>query len=158
MNLRFNRLGARVLLVTPGVVWAVAIAFAAGGRPVSAALAGTLAPASRAVAQAPAAQVPAAQAPAAQASGFVGDDTCTACHESEGKSLRASLHGKAQNVRTPSAKANQACETCHGPGREHAETGDKTKIRRFTAMAPRDASDTCVSCHDRGSHDRPHFP
>ena len=40
----------------------------------------------------------------AQAAGLVGDDTCVACHESAGTSLRASLHGKAQNARTPSAK------------------------------------------------------
>jgi DmsE family decaheme c-type cytochrome len=142
-NARSSRLRARVLLATSGVVWAVALAFTAGGAPASAAsAAGTPAPAPSA----------AAQTSAAQANGFVGDDTCTACHESEGKSLRATLHGKAQNVRTPSAKANQACETCHGPGREHAESGDKTKIRRFTAMEPRDASEGCVSCHDRGGH------
>src|SRR5689334_6639558 len=72
--------------------------------------------------------------PAAAASGYVGDDTCVACHEGEGKSLSHTLHGKAQNVRTPSAKPNQACETCHGPGKEHSETGDKTKIRVFTSM------------------------
>ena len=104
-------------------------------------------------APAPAAAVTRAAAPqAAAAAGFVGDDTCVACHEGEGKSLRATLHGKAQNARTPSAKANQACETCHGPGKEHSETGDKAKIRVFTAMAPRDASEVCATCHNRASH------
>jgi DmsE family decaheme c-type cytochrome len=101
------------------------------------------------------AQAPAGAAPAASlgpANGFVGDDTCTTCHESEGKSLHQSLHGKAQNARTPSAKPNQACETCHGPGREHSETGDKTKILRLTALSPRDASEVCLGCHVRGSH------
>ena len=88
----------------------------------------------------------------ALASGYVGDDTCIACHEGEGKRLGATLHGKAQNVRTPSARANQACETCHGPGKEHSETGDKAKIRVFTAIAPRAASEVCVSCHNRGTH------
>jgi DmsE family decaheme c-type cytochrome len=96
---------------------------------------------------------PAARPPQQALAGtYVGDDTCTACHESEGKSLHATLHGKAQNVRTPSAKTNQSCETCHGPGKEHSETGDKTKIRVFTAIAPRDASEVCVSCHNRGTH------
>jgi DmsE family decaheme c-type cytochrome len=89
---------------------------------------------------------------AAQGTGFVGDDTCTACHEGEGKSLQHSLHGKVQNVRTPSARSNQSCETCHGPGREHAESGDKTKIRVFPTTAPRDASAVCLTCHDRGAH------
>jgi DmsE family decaheme c-type cytochrome len=94
----------------------------------------------------------AASAPA-QAADYAGDDTCTTCHDAEGKSLRESLHGKARNPRTPAGTANRACETCHGPGREHAESGgDKTKIRRLTAMAPRDASAICTTCHDRGTH------
>jgi DmsE family decaheme c-type cytochrome len=96
---------------------------------------------------------PAARPPQpALAGGFVGDDTCVACHEGEGKSLRTTLHGKAQNARTPSARTNQACETCHGPGKEHSETGDKAKIRVFTDIAPREASELCVSCHSRASH------
>jgi DmsE family decaheme c-type cytochrome len=144
MNRRSNACGFRLALAASVLGWAVAITFTAGERPASGAQQQAAAPAA----------VPgaAAQAPAAQATGFVGSDTCTACHESEGKSLSASLHGKAQNARTPAAKANQSCETCHGPGREHAESGDKTKIRRFTAMQPRDASDVCVSCHVRDSH------
>ena len=98
-------------------------------------------------------QTASAAAPAQAPSGaYVGDDTCVACHDSEGKSLQQSLHGKAQNVRTPAAKTNQACETCHGPGREHSETGDKTKIRVFTTISARAASETCISCHDRGTH------
>ena len=72
--------------------------------------------------------------PAAQATGFVGDDTCVACHEPEGKGLHLTLHGKSQNSRTPAARTGQACETCHGPGQAHVDTGDKTKIKRFTAM------------------------
>ena len=70
----------------------------------------------------------------------------------EGKTLPGSLHGKSANARTPAAKTNQACETCHGPGREHAESGDKTKIRVFPAMAPHDASAVCLTCHNRGNH------
>jgi DmsE family decaheme c-type cytochrome len=103
---------------------------------------------------APRANNSAQQPSTAQASGanFVGDDTCTACHDTEGKTLPASLHGKAANPRAPAAKTNQACETCHGPGREHAESGDKTKIRVFPAMAPAEASAVCLTCHNRGNH------
>jgi DmsE family decaheme c-type cytochrome len=89
---------------------------------------------------------------APQAGEYVGDDTCTACHEGEGKRLTGTAHGRGQNARTPAAKANQACETCHGPGKEHAESGDKTKIRVFTSLAPRQASETCLGCHVRDSH------
>ena len=105
-----------------------------------------------AAAQAPAQKAPPAAPPAVVAAGYVGDDTCVACHDNKDKQLRTTLHGKAQNVRTPSAKANQSCETCHGPGKEHAESGDKTKIRAFASMKPRDVSEVCVSCHNRSTH------
>jgi DmsE family decaheme c-type cytochrome len=88
----------------------------------------------------------------AQPANFVGDETCVTCHDSEGKSLKATLHGKAQNVRTPAARSGQACETCHGPGQKHVDSGNKEDIRRFTAMAPREASETCLSCHSRSNH------
>ena len=86
------------------------------------------------------------------AAGYIGDDTCVACHDGQGKKLSMTLHGKAQNMRTPSGKPNQACESCHGPGKEHAESGDKTKIRVFTSMKPRDVSEVCVTCHNRSTH------
>jgi DmsE family decaheme c-type cytochrome len=99
----------------------------------------------------PSAQQP-APAAAAVAAGYVGDDTCIACHDNEGQKLSATLHGKSANSKTPSAKPNQACETCHGPGKEHAESGDKTKIRAFSAIPPREASQTCLTCHARDNH------
>src|SRR5580765_4517962 len=80
---------------------------------------------------------PVTPVPPAQAAGYVGDDTCVACHDNKDKQLAATLHGKSQNPRTPAANGNQACETCHGPGKEHSESGDKAKIRVFTTMRPR---------------------
>jgi DmsE family decaheme c-type cytochrome len=97
------------------------------------------------------AQQPSAPQPSGGA-GFVGDDTCTACHEAEGKALSETLHGKKANERAPAARPNQACETCHGPGKDHSETGDKTKIRVFSKMAPHDASAVCLTCHYREGH------
>ncbi len=95
------------------------------------------------------APAPTAATPA-QASGYVGDDTCTTCHEAEGKNLGATLHGKAQNMRTP-AGTGRSCESCHGPGQAHVDSGDKTKIKRFSAMASRDVNETCLSCHAKGN-------
>src|SRR5215471_10803119 len=66
------------------------------------------------------------------AAGFVGNETCVTCHESEGKSMEHSLHGKAQDSRTPSAKPGGSCESCHGPGQKHVDSGNKQDIRRFT--------------------------
>ncbi|MEO8256477.1 MAG: DmsE family decaheme c-type cytochrome [Acidobacteriota bacterium] len=132
----------RVVLGLFALAWVTAVVVSAAGRP---------APAQSAVSQGASAGS-AASSPSAQAGGFVGDDTCIACHESEGKTLRGTLHGKAQNARTPAAKTGQACESCHGPGQAHVDTGDKTKIKVFTAMSPKDANSTCLTCHSKGSH------
>jgi DmsE family decaheme c-type cytochrome len=132
----------RLTLALFAPVWAAAVVVSASGRSPEA---------SRAAASAPGA-VSGSTPAAAQAPGFVGDDTCVACHEAEGKSLRATLHGNAQNARTPSAKVNQACETCHGPGREHAESGDAAKIVNPAKLPPQRASETCATCHNRSTH------
>ena len=133
----------RVTLALFTLAWAAAVVVSAAGRP---------AQATRPAARAQAAGGGAAAPNAPQSAGFIGDDTCVACHESEGKSLGASLHGNARNVRTPSAKVNQACETCHGPGREHAESGDAAKIVNPSKLSPQRASETCATCHDRSGH------
>jgi DmsE family decaheme c-type cytochrome len=85
----------------------------------------------------------------AQAGNFVGDDTCMTCHEGQG--LHNSAHGRVQNPRTPAA-AGQTCESCHGPGKEHVDAGDVTKIRNFESMSAREANASCVSCHNRSEH------
>src|SRR5215831_5902426 len=82
---------------------------------------------------------------------YVGQDTCIACHDTEGKDFHLTLHGKAQNPKTPSA--GKGCETCHGPGSAHLDDPSvPDSIKRFGSMAPRDVSDTCLTCHDRGNH------
>ena len=83
--------------------------------------------------------------------GFVGDDTCFFCHSAEGDAIKATPHGKAAIPRSPAA-TGRTCETCHGPGQAHVDSGDKAKIRRLNAVSPRDASETCLSCHNRGDH------
>ena len=91
-------------------------------------------------------------APSPQTAGLVGDDTCATCHDSEAKGLHQTLHGKAQNVRTPAAKTGQTCETCHGPGQKHVDSGKKEDIRRFNVMSARTVNETCLTCHNKGSH------
>jgi DmsE family decaheme c-type cytochrome len=83
--------------------------------------------------------------------GYVGSDTCIACHDEQEKSYVDSPHGKAANPRAPAAA--RGCETCHGPGEKHIEDpADNTTLRKFTRMSPRDANDTCLSCHTRSPH------
>jgi DmsE family decaheme c-type cytochrome len=88
---------------------------------------------------------------AAQTGNYVGEDTCIGCHDTEGKTLHQTLHGKAQNPRAP--EAAHGCESCHGPGKAHVDDPSKPEsIKRFTTMKPRDASETCLTCHSRGNH------
>ena len=95
---------------------------------------------------------------------YAGTATCLTCHEDRGAALTKGPHSHAFRAGTPTApsgcqachgetKAAMGCEGCHGPGKEHAEaSGDKTNIRRFASLSPRDASETCVSCHFRQKH------
>jgi len=93
----------------------------------------------------------AGSAASAQTGDYIGQDTCVGCHDTEGNSLRQTLHGKAQNPRTPAAA--QGCETCHGPGKAHLDDPSKPdSIRRFGSIKPREASETCLSCHTRANH------
>jgi DmsE family decaheme c-type cytochrome len=84
------------------------------------------------------------QAPApapAPADDWAGSEACLACHEDAAASLRH-VGGDA---------ADPECESCHGPGWAHVESGgEPDKIRRLSAMAPREQSDTCRSCHVGG--------
>src|SRR5689334_16590231 len=106
MSIRTDGFPARLLVAVLVLVGSVAVSLgAARGGP-------------------PSKNAPAAPA-AAQATGFVGDDTCATCHDGEAKGLHQTLHGKAQNGRTPAAKTGQTCETCHGPGQNHVDSGKK---------------------------------
>jgi DmsE family decaheme c-type cytochrome len=94
-------------------------------------------------------QKPAPKPAATAAPGeYVGEATCLGCHGDQKYDRTA--HGHAFNERTPAA--TQGCESCHGPGKAHAESGDVTKIRNFKTLAPTESSEACVSCHNRGTH------
>ena len=89
--------------------------------------------------------------PGAPSAGFVGDDTCLACHEDQNAGYADTVHGRAAHPRSP--KAAQGCESCHGPGAAHIEDpAVPGSIRRFDEVAPAEASGACLACHSRDSH------
>lgn len=83
-----------------------------------------------------------APSPSAGASTYVGSDTCKTCH--------AEVYEK-HFANTPHAVLlkddKHGCEECHGPGSEHAKSGDPTKIIRFSTLTPAEASRRCMKCH-----------
>jgi hypothetical protein len=70
------------------------------------------------------------------ASQYVGTDTCKTCHEEIGKSYDQGPHWKTMLDKRHGPEW-QGCEACHGPGKEHAESGgDVTKIISFKKLSP----------------------
>jgi DmsE family decaheme c-type cytochrome len=86
--------------------------------------------------------------PAPAPEDFAGQDTCLTCHEDH--NYKGTLHGLAANGKTPAA--TRGCESCHGPGKEHAESGgDASLIVNPAKLKPQAASEVCVTCHNRAS-------
>jgi DmsE family decaheme c-type cytochrome len=77
---------------------------------------------------------------------YVGPDTCRTCHEDLGQSFDRSAHGKANMVKREGPQW-QGCEACHGPGREHAQSGDPSNIFRFPSLSREASSRRCLGCH-----------
>ncbi|HVL69835.1 MAG TPA: DmsE family decaheme c-type cytochrome [Vicinamibacterales bacterium] len=87
----------------------------------------------------------------ALASGYVGDDSCLTCHEDKTKGYHGTPHARAQNVRTPGAGAG--CESCHGPGEKHVDSGGEVAfIKNPPKLKPAEASELCTTCHNRSAH------
>src|SRR3989338_3400842 len=87
------------------------------------------------------------QTPDDQNDNFVGKETCLACHTDHDKTLEKTLHGQSADARTPAARADRMCETCHGPGKNHAESADKKDIKSFKTLPANAVNDTCLDCH-----------
>ncbi len=87
----------------------------------------------------------------------VGSEACEMCHEEVVKVFSASRH--TIHLRKVLKEANQACEHCHGPGSEHVDSGDGTKILRFpprSSVTVKRAAEICIKCHAT-THDSPHW-
>jgi len=77
---------------------------------------------------------------------YVGSETCAACHEAQFKSVGDTKHGKLHTLDSWKGKV-VGCESCHGPGKEHAESGDISKIISFKGKDSKTISETCLACH-----------
>jgi DmsE family decaheme c-type cytochrome len=72
------------------------------------------------------------------------------CHTDQETSIKASKHGQEKNPRTPAATLG--CESCHGPGKAHVDDDAKGNILKFAEMKPAEVTQTCLTCHNRGTH------
>lgn len=79
-------------------------------------------------------------------SGYVGTDTCAACHEDIVKSFQRNPHHVVQ-VQKKRGWEGRACESCHGPGAKHAESTSPQDIFNPGKAAPRASVEDCMKCH-----------
>jgi predicted CXXCH cytochrome family protein len=87
---------------------------------------------------------------------YAGDQTCARCHEPEARQFAKTVHAHAQ---VAGAKYGTGCESCHGPGKAHADAmmeaaGDSAKtaaarklVYNFRAHKPEENAGRCLVCH-----------
>jgi predicted CXXCH cytochrome family protein len=86
---------------------------------------------------------------------YVGIETCSACHQEEAQQFSKTVHARAYPA---SAKYGTGCESCHGPGKAHADAmmasgTDPQKLEAGKKLIfgfrgkPADNSAHCLLCH-----------
>jgi len=86
---------------------------------------------------------------------YVGSDACKDCHEDQFKAYSHTAHAQLTTLGSWKSKVT-GCESCHGPGKNHIADGDITKIISFKNKSPKEASETCLTCH-AGKEERNNF-
>ncbi|HLA89229.1 MAG TPA: DmsE family decaheme c-type cytochrome [Gemmatimonadaceae bacterium] len=89
----------------------------------------------------------------AQQQGYAGSAACVDCHKKEVTQFGATTMGKVLLARPRTEHEKLGCEACHGPARDHAESGGEKPgalvaygRKSKTAVADRNA--TCLRCHE----------
>ncbi len=87
-----------------------------------------------------------------KAEGVAGSKTCEGCHEEVMKNLGKTGMGRVFLKHPRNTAEELVCETCHGPGQAHADSGgeDFGDMIRFAKGSPTPTekqNDTCLQCH-----------
>lgn len=93
-------------------------------------------------------QVDGGSAPASY-SPNVPPEVCGRCHREHYATWSVSTHAKVAGRLYKSAD-KAGCVACHGPGADHAQSGDRDLIARFTGSPAEVVEGACLQCHERG--------
>ncbi|MGD8395137.1 MAG: GSU2203 family decaheme c-type cytochrome [Candidatus Eiseniibacteriota bacterium] len=80
---------------------------------------------------------------------FVGNESCMGCHEELGEAFLSGRHGAIRSHEAVTA-THLGCESCHGPGSRHADSGEPADIVNPATADAALSSRLCLQCHKGG--------
>jgi DmsE family decaheme c-type cytochrome len=81
------------------------------------------------------------------------DAACATCHKEVVKGFANDPHGKPAPI---DDSQGVTCESCHGPGKEHARGGNVTLIFDPSTATSKEVDEKCQACHGRTCIDLEH--
>ena len=82
--------------------------------------------------------------PAIEGATFVGNTACADCHTNYARTFAASAHERIHSE-SPRFAGQIGCESCHGPGSRHVQTGGQGRDKFI--VNPRQSPEACLACH-----------
>ncbi len=78
---------------------------------------------------------------------YMSDQGCMECHESKSAHWAESPHAALVSA-SDLPLDKKGCQGCHGPGYIH-QAEENAEVLSFAQMTPKDASATCLRCHEK---------